>query len=108
MGGIHFQHITTNENGNVTSKMTEKEEPPKIIDCTASVLEESFSFEKYQIHFKVPHQIASNHISYAARRRQENKQRLPEFGPEREVLLKIPDGAPGCYFKRFSSDGRVI
>jgi len=41
------------------------------------------------------------------KRRRENQQRLAEFGPENEILFTIPDDGPGCYLKRFSTDGRV-
>jgi hypothetical protein len=41
------------------------------------------------------------------KRRRENQQRLAEFGPDNEILLTIPDDGPGCYLKRFSTDGRV-
>ena len=37
----------------------------------------------------------------------ENRRRLAEFAPTREKMFKSPEEAPGCYFKRFSRDGRV-
>ena len=40
-------------------------------------------------------------------RRLMNQGRLGEFGPRRNVRFRIPEDGPGCYFKKFSSCGRV-
>lgn len=63
---------------------------------------ENFNFDKV-----VSFPVLSNHLSFSLQRRRENQRRLGEFGPKNEISFSVPDEGPGCYLKRFSSDGRV-
>ena len=67
-----------------------------------------FTLEPFEEFSQVPFPILSKHLQFNLRRKRENGKRLAEFGPNNEILLNIPEDGPGCYFKRFSQDGRVI
>ena len=56
---------------------------------------------------QVPFPVLSSHLPFSLQRRKENQRRLADCGPEKELLLNLPEDGPGCYFKRFSHDGRV-